>query len=93
MKNCRVGFASLAHGHVSAIRGNNHGQSGLTYHFSYDRDDQQNFADTENMSLLAQMGGKSDLVRLSFAAESFLAPYTGGAVDQQGLMVEVGIGR
>lgn len=68
-------------------------RGGGTYHFSYDRDDQQNFADTANVALLAQMGGKSDLVRLSFAAESFLAPYTGGAVDQQGLMVEGGIGR
>ena len=31
---------------------------GVTYHISYDRDDQQNFVDTANMSLLAQMGGK-----------------------------------
>lgn len=31
---------------------------GATYHFSYDRDDQQNFADTANVALLAQMGGK-----------------------------------
>lgn len=56
----------------------------MTYHFSYDRDDQQNFADTANVALLAQMGGKNDLVRLSFAAESFLALYTGGAVGPQG---------
>ena len=55
----------------------------MTYHFSYDRNDQQNFADTANVALLAQMGGKNDLVRLSFAAESFLALYTGGAVGPQ----------
>ena len=30
----------------------------MTYHFSYDHDDQQNFADTANVALLAQMGGK-----------------------------------
>ena len=84
MKNCRVGVACPTHGHVSAIRGNNYGQGGLTYHFSYDHDDQQNFADTDNVALLAKMGGKSDLVRLNFTAESFLTLYTGGAVDPQG---------
>ena len=31
---------------------------GITYHFSYDTFDQQNFADTANVALLAQMGGK-----------------------------------
>lgn len=31
---------------------------GLVYHFSYDAFDQQNFADTANVALLAQMGGK-----------------------------------
>lgn len=31
---------------------------GVSYHFSYDRDDQQNFADTANIALLAQMGGQ-----------------------------------
>ena len=84
MKNCRVGVACPTHGHVSAIRGNNYGQGGLTYHFSYDHDDQQNFADTDNVALLAKMGGKSDLVRLNFTAEFFLALYTGGTVDPQG---------
>lgn len=31
---------------------------GVSYHFSYDAFDQQNFADTANVALLAQMGGK-----------------------------------
>ena len=31
---------------------------GVVYHFSYDSFDQQNFADTANVALLAQMGGK-----------------------------------
>ena len=31
---------------------------GVPYHFSYDSFDQQNFADTANVALLAQMGGK-----------------------------------
>ncbi|HZF61922.1 MAG TPA: hypothetical protein VEZ52_09915 [Desulfovibrio sp.] len=31
---------------------------GVIYHFSYDAFDQQNFADTANVALLAQMGGK-----------------------------------
>ena len=30
----------------------------ITYHFSYDTFDQQNFADTANVALLSQMGGK-----------------------------------
>lgn len=30
---------------------------GVIYHFSYDAFDQQNFADTANVALLAQMGG------------------------------------
>ena len=31
---------------------------GITYHFSYDTSDQQNFADTANVALLSQMGGQ-----------------------------------
>ena len=31
---------------------------GITYHFSYDTFDQQNFADTANVALLSQMGGQ-----------------------------------
>lgn len=31
---------------------------GVPHHFSYDAFDQQNFADTANVALLAQMGGK-----------------------------------
>ena len=31
---------------------------GVTYHFSYDTFDQQNFADTANVALLSQMGGQ-----------------------------------
>ena len=35
-----------------------HAVDGVSYHFSYDSFDQQNFADTANVALLAQMGGK-----------------------------------
>lgn len=31
---------------------------GVSYHFSYDSFDQQNFVDTANVALLTQMGGK-----------------------------------
>lgn len=67
---------------------------GVTYHFSYDTFDQQNFADTANVCLMKQSGmpGLPDSVtwnaytpggeleRLTFDASGFLALYAGGAM-------------
>ena len=64
---------------------------GVTYHFSYDTFDQQNFADTANVCLMKQSGmpGLPDSVtwnaytpggeleRLTFDASGFLALYAG----------------
>ena len=43
---------------VAIIGGFDYVVEGVLYHFSYDSFDQQNFADTANVALLAQMGGK-----------------------------------
>ncbi|MFQ8735337.1 MAG: hypothetical protein ACLSAH_04210 [Bilophila wadsworthia] len=70
---------------------------GTTYHFNYDRDDQQNFADTANVCILKLQGtpGLPDsvtwnaytpdggLVRLTFDAPGFLALYTDGAIKHK----------
>ena len=68
---------------------------GVTYHFSYDTFDQQNFADTANVCLMKQAGMPglpdsvmwnaytvpgNELVRLTFDASGFLALYAGGAM-------------
>lgn len=71
---------------------------GVTYHFSYDAFDQQNFADTANVCLMKQSGmpGLPDSVtwnayrvpggkleRLTFDASGFLALYAGGAMKHK----------
>ena len=70
---------------------------GVTYHFSYDTFDQQNFADTANVCLMKQSGmpGLPDSVtwnaytpggeleRLTFDASGFLARYAGGAMKHK----------
>ena len=43
---------------AAIIAGFEYAVDGVSYHFSYDAFDQQNFADTANVALLAQMGGK-----------------------------------
>lgn len=68
---------------------------GVTYHFSYALDDQQNFSDTANVCIMKQAGmpGLPDSVmwnaytvpggeleRLTFDASGFLALYAGGAM-------------
>lgn len=67
---------------------------GVTYHFSYALDDQQNFSDTANVCLMKQSGmlGLPDsltwnaytpggeLARLTFDAPGFLALYANGAM-------------
>ncbi len=64
--------------------------AGQALHFSYDRDDQQNFADTANACLISMSGaggglpsvvtwngydGDGDLVRVTLTAEEFLKLY------------------
>ena len=70
---------------------------GVTYHFSYDTFDQQNFADTAKVCLMKQSGmpGLPDSVtwnaytpggeleRLTFDAPGFLALYAGGAMKHK----------
>lgn len=77
---------------------------GVTYHFSYDAFDQQNFADTANVCLMKQSGmpGLPDSVtwnaytpggeleRLTFDASGFLALYAGGAMKHKNEMMQRG---
>lgn len=71
---------------------------GVTYHFSYDTFDQQNFADTANVCLMKQSGmpglpdsvmwnaytvPDGELERLTFDAPGFLALYAGGAMKHK----------
>lgn len=43
---------------AAIVAGFEYAVNGVAYHFSYDSFDQQNYADTANVALLAQMGGK-----------------------------------
>ena len=71
---------------------------GVTYHFSYDAFDQQNFADTANVCIMKQSGAQGlpdsvmwnaytvpdgELVRLTFDAPGFLALYADGAMKHK----------
>ena len=71
---------------------------GVTYHFSYALDDQQNFSDTANVCLMRQAGmpglpnsvtwnaytvPDNELARLTFDASGFLALYAGGAMKHK----------
>ena len=71
---------------------------GVTYHFSYDAFDQQNFADTANVCLMKQAGMAglpdsvtwnaytvpgNELARLTFDASGFLALYADGAMKHK----------
>lgn len=70
---------------------------GVTYHFSYALDDQQNFSDTANVCLMKQSGmlglpdsvtwnaytPDDELVRLTFDASGFFALYAGGAMKHK----------
>lgn len=71
---------------------------GVTYHFSYVLDDQQNFSDTANVCIMKQAGmpglpdsvmwnaytvPDNELERLTFDAPGFLALYAGGAMKHK----------
>ena len=77
---------------------------GITYHFSYDLFDQQNFSDTANMCQLALSGTKGlptsvtwnsyladgTLVQHIFDAQSFLTLYTAGAMQHKATKMAIG---
>ena len=79
---------------ASILAGFDYPVDGVTYHFSYALDDQQNFSDTVNVCLMKQSGmlGLPDsltwnaytpggeLARLTFDAPGFLALYANGAM-------------
>ena len=82
---------------AAILAGFDHVVDGVTYHFSYDAFDQQNFADTANVCLMKQAGmpglpdsvtwnaytPDGELVRLTFDAPGFLALYAGGAMKHK----------
>ncbi len=82
---------------AAILAGFDYAVGGVTYHFSYDTFDQQNFADTANVCLMKQSGmpGLPDSVtwnaytpggeleRLTFDASGFLALYAGGAMKHK----------
>lgn len=80
---------------AAILAGFDYAVDGVTYHFSYDAFDQQNFADTANVCIMKQAGMPGlpdsvmwnaytvpggDLERLTFDASDFLALYAGGAM-------------
>ena len=80
---------------AAILAGFDYAVDGVTYHFSYALDDQQNFSDTANVCIMKQAGmpGLPDSVmwnaytvpggkfeRLTFDASGFLALYAGGAM-------------
>lgn len=79
---------------AAILAGFNYAVNGVTYHFSYALDDQQNFSDTANVCLMKQAGmpglpdsvtwnaytPDDELVRLTFDASGFFALYAGGAM-------------
>lgn len=83
---------------ATILAGFNYAVDGVTYHFSYALDDQQNFSDTANVCLMKQAGMSGlpdsvtwnaytvpggDMVRLTFDASGFLALYAGGAMKHK----------
>ena len=83
---------------AAILAGFDYAVNGVTYHFSYDAFDQQNFADTANVCIMKQAGmpglpdsvmwnaytvPDDELVRLTFDAPGFLAFYAGGAMKHK----------
>ena len=83
---------------AAILAGFDYAVNGVTYHFSYDAFDQQNFADTANVCIMKQAGmpglpdsvmwnaytvPDDELVRLTFDAPGFLALYAGGAMEHK----------
>lgn len=83
---------------AAILAGFDYAVNGVTYHFSYDAFDQQNFADTANVCIMKQVGmpglpdsvmwnaytvPDNELERLTFDAPGFLALYAGGAMKHK----------
>ena len=83
---------------AAILAGFDYAVNGVTYHFSYDAFDQQNFADTANVCIMKQAGmpglpdsvmwnaytvPDNELARLTFDAPGFLALYAGGAMKHK----------
>lgn len=83
---------------AAILAGFDYAVNGVTYHFSYDAFDQQNFADTANVCIMKQAGMPDlpdsvtwnayrvpggELERLTFDAPGFLALYAGGAMKHK----------
>lgn len=83
---------------AAILAGFDYAVDGVTYHFSYALDDQQNFSDTANVCIMKQAGmpglpdsvmwnaytvPDDELVRLTLDAPGFLALYAGGAMKHK----------
>lgn len=92
---------------AAILAGFDYAVNGVTYHFSYDAFDQQNFADTANVCLMKQSGMSGlpdsvtwnaytpdgELARLTFDAPGFLALYAGGAIRHKNEAMQRGGAR
>lgn len=88
----------------SILAGFDYEIDGVTYHFSYDSFDQQNFSDTANMCQLAMMSPEGlpssvvwnsylpdgTLVQQTFDAQAFLDLYTQGAMVHKSTQMNTG---
>lgn len=90
---------------AAILAGFDYAVDGVTYHFSYDAFDQQNFADTANVCIMKQSGAQGlpdsvmwnaytvpggELERLTFDASGFLALYAGGAMRHKNGTMQCG---
>lgn len=90
---------------AAILAGFDYAVDGVTYHFSYDAFDQQNFADTANVCIMKQAGmpglpdsvmwnaytvPDDELVRLTFDAPGFIAFYAGGAMKHKNGTIQRG---
>ena len=90
---------------AAILAGFDYAVDGVTYHFSYDAFDQQNFADTANVCIMKQSGAQGlpdsvmwnaytvpggELERLTFDASGFLALYAGGAMRHKNRTMQRG---
>lgn len=93
---------------AAILAGFEYAVGGTTYHFNYDRDDQQNFSDTANVCILKLQGTPGlpdsvtwnaytipggELVRLTFDASGFLTLYIAGAMTHKNAKMQDGGAR
>lgn len=89
---------------AAILNGFDYTVDGENLHFSYDRDDQQNFSDTANACLMLKAGAQGlpesvtwnayrpdgELVRLTLTADAFLALYAAGALAHKAACMAAG---